>query len=229
MIKSLDPWILVLTLAWTAHLIGPRVTQKSYTPKDLLHWTAVGIGSARIDKIAKALRLTEGKGSKGITLVCPDRFAQNVVFRFEAKPLQPNGVNVILIAISDRATGGPAPLPAHSDGNLSIWTSGSLSNYMAAFHTGFHQPNSYIKRNPGEILIAEAADAATEETWYDIEFSRQKDKLWLKVNGKLVCEGYDRSPEALPGGSVGLRLRGPGDGTYSCLFRNVRIIQGEDP
>ena len=210
-----------------AALSGPYMTastQKIYTPEDLSRWTVVGIGAVQVDGAEKAIRLSEGKDSKGITLVSPERFERNIILRFAAKPLQAKGVNVLLLSISDKETGGQPGLPSPSDGNMGFWTSGNVSNYLAAFHTGFHQPNSFIKRNTGEVMISEAKDIATAEAWYDVEFGRKETKLWLKINGTRVCEGEDKSPAALGGGAVGFRLRGPGDGTYSCLIRDVRII-----
>jgi len=111
---------------------------------------------------------------------------------------------------------------------MDYWTSGNVANYLAAFHTGFHQPNAYIRRNPGNALVCEAKDAAVTEDWYEVELGRNGARLWLKVNGVTVCEGEDKSPEPLGGGAVGFRLRGPGDGTYSCLIKNVRIVHGEE-
>ncbi len=198
--------------------------QVIYGPEDLARWTLVGIGSAQVDPGENALRLSEGKGSKGITLVSPETFGKTVILRFAVKALEAKGVNVILLSISDNKTGGSPALPAKSDGNMDFWTSGDVSNYMAAFHTGFHQPNSYIRKNPGNMSVAEAADIATAEAWYDLEIGRKGAKLWLKVNGALVCEGEDKDPTTLGGGGVGFRLRGPGDGTYSCLIKDVRII-----
>jgi hypothetical protein len=198
--------------------------QKTYTPEDLSRWIVVGIGGVQVDGTEKAVRLAEGKESKGITLVSPERFEKNIILRFSAKPLQSKGVNVLLLSIADKETGGQPEIPGRSDGNMGFWTSGDVSNYLAAFHTGFHQPNSFIKRNPGDVMISEAKDIATAEAWYDVEFGRRDARLWLKINGTPVCEGEDKSPAPLGGGAVGFRLRGPGDGTYSCLIKNVRIV-----
>ncbi|MDD8016043.1 MAG: neutral/alkaline non-lysosomal ceramidase N-terminal domain-containing protein, partial [Acidobacteriota bacterium] len=214
----------VLLIGAVSFAFSTASTQKIYSPEDLSRWNLVGIGTVQVDGDQEALRLSEGKESKGITLVSPDRFEKNIVLRFAAKSLQSKGVSVILLSISDKETGGPASLPDRSDGNMGFWTSGNVSNYLAAFHTGYHQPNSYIRRNPGDLLISQARDVATSEEWYDIEFGREDSRLWLKVNGETVCEGVDRGLAELGGGAVGFRLRGPGDGTYSCLIRDVRII-----
>ena len=224
MFKPMSRLIPLLVIAAISCPSFAASIQKIYTPEDLSRWTLVGIGSVEVVAAEKALRLSEGKDSKGITLVSPDRYEKNIVLRFSAKPLQAKGVNVIVISISDKDSGGPAGLPPRSDGDMGFWTTGNVADYMAAFHTGFHQPNSFIKRHPGDVTIAEAKDIATAEAWYDVEFGRRESRLWLKVNGTLVCEGEDKNPAALGGGAVGLRLRGPGDGTYSCLFKGVRVI-----
>lgn len=217
---------LILLLMVAAIVCAPLTAsqQKIYTPEDLSRWTLVGIGTAQVDAAEKALRLAEGKDSKGITLVSPDRFEKNVILRFSAKPLQAKGVNVIMIAISDKDSGGPAGLPTRSDGAMGVFTAGGIAAYMAAFHTAYHQPKSFIRKQPGDVLLADSLDVATAEAWYDVEFGRRDGWLWLKVNGKLVCEGEDKDSAPLGGGAVGLRLRGPGDGTYACLFRDVRVV-----
>ncbi len=215
---------LLMAAATPFFFLRASTNEKSYSPQDLSRWTLVGIGSVHLDKGENAIRLSEGRGSKGVTLVSPESYGKDLVLRFAAKPLQARGVNVVLLAISDKQTGGYPALPAESDGAMDFWTSGSVSNYLAAFHTGFHQPNAYIRRNPGNALIAEARDAAAAEAWYDVEIGRRDARLWLKIDGVLVCEGEDKGPESLGPGAVGFRLRGPGDGTFSCLIKDVRII-----
>lgn len=215
---------MILAAAAAPLLCFPASTERAYSPEEVSRWALVGVGSVQVDGGEKAVRLSEGKGSKGITLVSRESCGRDLVVRFAAKPLHAKGVNVVLLAVSDKQFGGLPSLPDKSDGAMDLWTTGSISNYMAAFHTGFHQPNAYIRRNPGGVLICEAQDVATAETWYDVEVGRKGAKLWLKIDGALVCEGEDQAQDQPGAGAVGFRLRGPGDGTFGCLIRDVRII-----
>jgi len=188
---------------------------------DLTAWRISGVGTVQPAPAEKAFRVTEGSASKGLTLVSPRTFGKNAVVRFGVKPERYEGVCVVLLSASDKNTGGLAVPPNH-DGSLGFWSEGTVQNYMFAFHTGFHQPNMYIKRNPGMNDIAQAKDIAAGQTWYDMEIGRAGARLWMKVGGKIVLEGTDPG-SGLPGGYIGIRLRGPGDGSFSCLFRDLTV------
>ncbi len=198
--------------------------KESISLEELSKWKLAGVGSLEVDKEENALLLKEGAGSKGITLLSPGTFGKNVSVRFKIKPLLFEGVNVVFLSVSDKASGKPIEIPEDYDGNFEFWTEGNIQSYMAAFHTGFHQPNSWIRKNPGAETLGQAKDVATEQKWYDIEFSRKGPKLTLKVDGKVVCEGFDRVNEGLPGGQIGLRLRGRGDGTFGCLIKEMSVV-----
>jgi hypothetical protein len=215
--------VLALVLAWASY--SSPATTKLYSTAELSRWKLVGIGRVTIDRTEKALLLSEGKDSKGITLVSPRSYKNNVSLRFKVKPLRFQAVCVVLLSISDLKTAGPARLPEKHDGNLTLFTAGNVQCYVAAFHSGFHQPDSYIKRYPGDHPIAASPDVATGQEWYEIEFGRRGPSLWLKVNGRTVCQGTDRNERDLPRGSIGFRLRGPGDGTASYLLRDLTVIE----
>jgi hypothetical protein len=188
---------------------------------DLSAWRIAGIGTVQPAPAEKAFRVTEGKASKGLTLISPRPHGQNTVLRFKVKPERYEGVCVVLLAASDSRIGDLA-IPANHDGAMGFWSEGTVQDYMFAFHTGFHQPNMYIKRNPGMTDIAQTKDTAAGQRWYDIEIGCMGARLWMKVDGKTAVEGTDPSG-GLQGGYMGIRLRGPGDGTFSCLFRDVTV------
>jgi hypothetical protein len=91
------------------------------------------------------------------------------------------------------------------------------------FHTGYHQPNAFLTRNPGFIDLARAPDKAIGEKWHDVEIGRKGRKLWMKINGKTILDAKDPHTPPLPGGQIGLRLRGPGNGTFSCLYKDLSV------
>lgn len=189
---------------------------------DLARWKVMGGGKVTMDAAEKAVRITESIDSKGITLVSPRAYPGNVVLTFNVKPEQYKGVCVVFLSTSDKNT-GTLKIPTDNDGSLPWWSEGAVQNYMFAFHTGFHQPNIFIRMNPGSTDIAQTKDIASEQKWYTVEIGRKGPRLWLKVDGKIAVEGNDPDGRGLPGGNIGIRLRGPGDGSYSCLFREFEI------
>jgi len=188
---------------------------------ELLNWELVGIGTKAFDPDEKALKLTEGKDSKGVVLLSTENLAENLTLKFKVKPLQYEGVCVIILSAS-KMDGDPMVIPADHDGTFEFWKSDTtdIQSYTIAFHTSYHQPNAFITKNPGFTDLARATDLAREQIWYEIEIGKAGDQLWVKVDDQLVLSATDHDAP-LPGGKLGLRLRGPGDGTFSCLFKDL--------
>ncbi len=193
----------------------------SATAADLSGWKVVGGGSIEALDNDEGYRLREGTDSNGVTLVSPDSYGPNVVLTFRVKPEQREGVCVVFLAASDST--GQLEIPPDNDGSIGFWSEGSVRNYMIAFHTAYHQPNLFIRKNPGLVDIAQTPDVAVNEEWYDMEIGKQGPRVWVSVNGTMALEGIDPDGTGLPGGRIGIRLRGPGDGSYSCLVRDVSI------
>jgi hypothetical protein len=189
---------------------------------DLAAWKVMGGGTVAIDSAEKAVRVAESADSKGITLVSTGVYPGNTVITFKVKPEQYKGVCVVLLSASDKNARG-IDVPAGNDGSLAFWSEGTVQDYMFAFHTGFHQPNIFIRKYPGAVDIVQTKDIAPDQKWYTIEIGQKGPRLWLKVDGKIAVEGNDPDGKGLPGGNIGLRLRGPGDGSYSCLFKDMTI------
>jgi len=193
--------------------------------EELLKWEMVGIGEKSHDEQEDVLKLTEGKYSKGLVLLSPIHFGENVTLRFQIKPLQREGICVVILSASDMKTGGEVKVPKGYDGNFDFWTAdeATVRNYVFAFHTGYHQPFAFIRKNPGFEELAKKKDTVTKEKWYDIEVGRRGILLWLKIDGKTLLEVLDQEPRGLPAGQFGFRLRGSGDGSFSVLFKEVVV------
>lgn len=208
-----------ISILFTAGCGAPGTNKTSVG--DLASWTVAGIGSVSPAPEEKAVRVREGADSKGLTLVSPRAFGEKVVVRFKVKPEQYEGVCVVLLSAADASTGGIA-IPPNHDGGMAYWSEGTVHDYMVAFHTGYHQPNMFIRRNPGMKEIVLKKDIAAGQQWYDIEIGRAGAHVWMKVDGRSALDAIDPG-DIMPGGYIGIRLRGPGDGSYSCLFRDVSV------
>lgn len=223
--RNVVRWGVVALLVVFAGCAGRRhETPKVDTGGDLLAWSVVGIGGVVKAGEGGGYRLTEGANSKGVTFVSRKAYGRDVTVSFAIRPERREGVCVVFLSASD-GTGKLTP-PAVNDGSLGFWSEGTGSNYMIAFHTAFHQPNLFINRNPGMTTLARVLDPAGGEKWYAIEISRRGGTVRVKVDGATVLEGVDTTPDGLPGGHVGIRLRGPGDGSYSCFVKDVVITEG---
>ena len=200
-------------------------------PKELANWKLLGKGTVEIIDEGNILKITEGSDSKGIVLLSPQKYSPNTVISFMFKPLQHKGIGVVLHSISD-INKQQVKTPINYDGNLNYWRSkkSNIQNYIFTFHTAFHQKNlqhapypvALLRRNPGFTELGKGKDIVTDEKWYSIEVGRHMSTLWLSVDDILVFKVNDPGPE-LPGGHIGLRLRGPGDGSFSSLYKNFVI------
>lgn len=190
---------------------------------EVARWDLLGIGDVALLEGEGALRLTEGEGSSGVVLLCPEDFPPDVTFRFMVRPERHEGVNVVLLSVSS-VNGNGLRIPSDYDGGFSFWNGSQAQarSYTFGFHTGFHQPEAFVRRNPGAVALAEALDVATDEAWYSVEVSRRGALVRLTVDGRVVLEAVDSAP-SLPGGRIALRLRGPGDGSYSSLFKDLSV------
>ncbi len=190
--------------------------------EDLSAWRMVGAG--RLERVdGSVYRFTEGADSRGVTLVSPHPYGRNVTLSFKIKPERYEGVCVVLLSASDGA--GGLDIPPDDDGGMAFWSEGSVRNYMIAFHVAYHQPNLFIRKNPGMTEIAMTPDVVNEEKWYDMEIGRSGERIWVKADGVVALEGTDPESGGVPGGHIGIRLRGPGDGSYSCLISDVTILE----
>ena len=178
-----------------------ETSSRSITAQDLFaDWIRAGKGSVVEFMGGQGIELREADDSGGFMILSPSEYGRHV--------LEP---------------------PDAYDGSWSYWSSpdSHVESYAIAFHTGFHQPNAFIRKNPGLQPLAETTDPANEERWYDVEVRRQGALITLRIDGKPVLRARDEGG-GIPGGRIALRVRGPGDGTFSARFRNLRV-QELDP
>lgn len=208
---------------------GAAAGEETVGARDLARWQLLGIGEAKVSGDTDTVTLSEGAGSKGVMLLSPKTYGRRVVVRFKVKASRFEGALVVLLSASASA-GGDIPLPKNYDGNFAFWiTPGEgVRNYAFAFHTGYHQPNAFVAKNPGFVKMAESPDTATGETWHDVEAGRDGPRLWLKVDGAMLLETTDTMGKELPAGHIALRARGPGDGSFSVRYKSLVIQGGAD-
>jgi len=191
---------------------------------ELAGWRFLGLGEVRVDETEKAVFMSEAEDSKGVTLVSPESYGENVSVSFRVKPLTFHSVNVVILSASDSEKGSDFEIPPDYDGGFGFWTQGNVRNYIFAFHNAAHDRLPFIVRNPGMELLAEAEKHVTDENWHDVRVSRAGGTLRLEIDGKVVAEGKD--PEGgLPGGKIGFRLRGTPGNPASALFKDVVVAE----
>ena len=216
---------IVLTMWPMSDLVNHYALIHRIDSKVLANWRVVGIGNVEQIPSEDTLQLTEGDDSKGVVLLSEAVYGPDLILRFKVKPLQHEGIPVVIVNASNIKVGEAIEIPDDYDGNFDLWKgeNGSIQSYIFAFHTGYHQPNAFVTRNPGFNDLDRQPDLAVDERWYDVEIGAVERHVWLKIDGQKVLDARDRETSPLPAGHIGLRLRGPGDGSFSALYKEVTV------
>lgn len=225
MILRLLPSIALVSL-FMVH--GSVVRGELIPPEALAGWEVWGGGSVRLRAETDAIELREGEGSGGVSLVSSRTLPIYSRVRLELKPLQREGVVVLMLADASVEGGTLRPPPGHR-GDIGFWRD-AVRGWAFGLHTGFHQPNAFIAALPGWEIRVDTPDPAPDERWYRVEVGRDAATVWLRVDDKPALELPLLAAEtgATEEGKFVLRLRGPGDGTFSCLFRRMEWIPGQE-
>jgi len=207
-------------------LLRTKYREIRVSSEDLLDWQLVGKGVMKVDDRDDALIITEGAGSKGITLVSRESFGRDLIVSFDFMSMSFEGVNMAFLSASDKVTKGELKVPEDHRGNMDFWTDGRVQNYIFAFHNGYYESKPFIKKNPGLRNIAVAKNVVEgKKDSLHVEIGRRGQRLWIKIDGETVVKGRDKARGGLPGGKIGFRLRGPGSGSYTCRLKNVVILE----
>ncbi len=199
----------------TSHL-----KETKFSLDDLLGWTFNGIGQV-YNESGRQICLQEGENSQGVGLFTPQSYQGDVVMRYKIMPLNAATVLVNLLCMSDEGPSTDLTWPKDYDGSMApILTK---DNYFVAFRNSPHATAPFINKNPklGQLVIAER-DNMIPGVYYDVEVGRVGQKLWLKVDGQSVVSVED--PNILPGGHLGIRLRGLVGHPAACVIRDVSIL-----
>lgn len=184
-------------------------------------WTGYGQGVVRYQN--RMLFLKEAEDSKGVGVVSPEAYGENVVVRYELMPMNPASVCVAVLSASDDGESGKLTIPEGYDGSIGLWL-GESHNYFFAFHNMAHDRAPFLVRSAGGGQIAEAEDNVMRTgVFHTVEVGREGGKLWLSVDGERLFEGEDADP--LGSGHVGFRIRGINGQAAACLIRNVSITE----
>ena len=188
---------------------------------ELIKWKLLGLGKA-FNIMNGQTCLMELDDSKGIMIVSPDYYIEDVVLRYKALALTPSTVFVSILSASDTTLNNVLTIPEEYDGGMQLLTE-NVANYFFAFKNGPHGGTPFIVKNPRSTKesFASQPDNMVAGVYYDIEVGKSGKKLWLSVNGEKLVDMEDEKP--LKGGHVVFRLRGTAGLNAACLIRDLKI------
>lgn len=196
-----------------------NLKRDTVSQSELSKWKLLGIGE--VSTLNNQVALREVKDSKGIMLISPDIYKNDVVLDFKVLALTPATVIVIMLSISDEGESKELTIPNDYDGSIGLWD--TKENYFFAFKNAPHNVTPFVKKNPRakEPLITAKENRMVAGIYYEIEIGEKQGKLWLSIDGEKVFETVDTNP--LTGGHVALRLRGTAGFSAGCLIKDLVI------
>jgi hypothetical protein len=193
-----------------------------YSHKDLLKWERSGKGIVGNGSHGQMI-MSETQDSKGIMIVSPEIYKDNVLLSYDVMTLRAATV-LIVEFLAHNTENFDLNFPADYDGNVKYLFE-NVNMYMFAFHNAAHnKPGPFMRKYPDpgiEPLVKSEKSYMQTGIYYHIELGKMDNKLFLKIDGKTVLETTD--PDCFEGGKLAIRIRGTAHELASCLIRNVKI------
>jgi len=188
------------------------------------NWEFVGDGFT--STVDDAVLISEFPGSKGVMLVSPSAYGNEITVRFKVMPLNPESVLVAMLSTSDAGPATTLTFPNDYDGNISTLLE-QVDCYFFAFHNAAHKRTPFVRKHPfikGESKDLDAAEANIMTTqWQQVELTTSaQGAVKMKVDGQAVLNTVDGEP--LPGGKILFRLRGTKTHTATALIKDLEIV-----
>lgn len=217
MIKEIIAFSLIALLGW------PTNAQNRDAVKQLKNWHFYGQGTELLEGHGQYLLKENPDGSKGVGLISPTSYSNNVVMRYKVMALTPATVLVAILSASDRGSNTQLTLPEKYDGSINFW-SGGCDNYFFAFHNAAHNYPPFVRRFDDKKIMLDVAKKNLMQAgqYYDVEVGRKENKIWMKIDGQTILKYND--PKPYSGGHLGLRIRGTAGEYAACLIKDIEII-----
>lgn len=209
---------LMLAAAFPCQAISSETVSGTIPPEELAEkWAFLGAGTRAAQN--RMFFMEESPGSAGVTVISPEVYTGDITVRYEVMPLNPTSICVALLAVSNQGEGNSLTLPASVENSPAL---SALDAYFFAFHNLGHNRKPFLLKFPDGNNLKEVEDNVMRSgQFHAVEVRRRGRELSLKIDGETVFIVEDENP--LPGGHIGLRLRGIPQIPAACLIRNLRI------
>ena len=211
--------LLVFLLLGIQHTFAQQ--EHRITTDELLEWNFYGQGE--MSQWGDQVILKEADDTKGVMLISPEEYGEDVVMRYKVMALTPATVLVSLLAMSDIESSDKLTMSEDYDGNMGLWIN-EKDNYFFAYKNAPHNATPFLRKypNPGELISAKD-NGMIAGVYYDVEVGKKGDLLWLSIDGEKIFETKDDSP--LKGGHVAVRIRGVKGFNAGCIIKDMTITE----
>lgn len=202
-----------------AGVLSPIIAKEIPVDEMLQQWNFYGDGIVKEER--GMLYMKEEYGSKGVMIVSPHNYGENVKVRYELMPMTAASVCVLVLSASDINNPGELTLPKAYDGAITPWVK-DIDNYFFAFNNASHNKAPFMLRFP-EVKLKQdySHNVMSVGKFHTIEAQSIDGRIQLKIDGNTIIDTNDDEP--LTSGHIAFRIRGLSEETASCLIKNVEI------
>lgn len=208
--KTLKPiTISLILLTYLTSCVQTSFKKEKITPQQLGSWKTLDKGKTSIKE--NEIIIEEVEGANGYFLISPKAYKGDIILNYKVKALSEASVMIVLFSVSDEGETLELTMPPNDAKGEDFWKwRTSLEHYNLTFNNRSHNFKPFFFKN--ETPLKKGFHQRLSENiveagkWYDVEIGKQQNRLWFKLNNKIIFEQEDCIP--LTGGHLIFRISG---------------------
>ncbi len=201
--------ILFCLLVLLVNCSETTLNKEIITAQELSTWRTLDNGKSTV--VGEELIIEETEGADGYFLVSPKSYKGDIILNYKVKALSDSAVLIALFSASDAGESQGITLPPEDTKGMGFWTWRThLEHYNLTFNNVSHNYKPFFFKNISPrskgFHLTKAENIMGIHEWYDVEIGKQGNRLWFKLNDKMIFEQEDCNP--LSGGHLIFRISG---------------------
>ncbi len=197
------------SLCFTVLVNAQPLIRESISAKKLQAWTTLDKGKTSVNK--DELIIEEIQGSDGYFLISPKSYEGDLILNYKVKTMSESSVLIVLFSASDKGQSSNLTLPPPETTGRGFWDwRTNLEHYNLTFNNQSHGITPFFFKNETAYKkgFHQRAKSNIMEVgaWYEVEIGKVENRLWFKLNDKIIFEQEDCNP--LANGHVIFRISG---------------------
>ncbi|CAM1364152.1 hypothetical protein [Tenacibaculum xiamenense] len=183
--------------------------KEEIAPQNLSEWKTLDKGKTIIN--GEELIIEETEGSNGYFLVSPKIYKGDIILNYKVKAMSEASVIIVLFSVSDIGETLEMTMPPRDAKGTDFWRwRTALEHYNLTFNNRAHNFKPFFFKNETPLKKGFhqrlSENIIETEKWYDVEVGKKQNRLWFKLNNKVIFEQEDCNP--LDGGRLMFRISG---------------------
>lgn len=197
------------SLLLLANCSETTLKKESITAQELSTWRTLDNGKSTV--VGEEIIIEETEGADGYFLISPKSYKGDIILNYKVKALSESAVLIALFSASDAGESQGITLPPKDTKGMGFWTWRThLEHYNLTFNNISHNYKPFFFKNISPrskgFHLTKAENIMDTQKWYDVEIGKQDNRLWFKLNNKIIFDQEDCNP--LAGGHMIFRISG---------------------